>query len=185
MAGVALPLGLALLYAFNRATREFFLTRFSSANATMRLDFLSEALPKIEERPLLGFGGGVAPDFAEDLARVHNTYVQQLLNFGLLLGSIAALALIGTAVFFFSRWRTSGVARVVGFTLTAQLVIFAVESSFEGTTLRVLFYLSIGLAASLVRASEAQDLPSSTESEPVVPAMESRRSDLQTFQRPG
>ena len=129
-------------------------SRFSPANVLIRSEFAVEAVEKIAERPFLGYGGGAAPDGMADLARVHDTYLQQMVYFGVLLGALVSLVLAGTAVFFFSRWRTSGPARVVGFTLVAQLVVFAVESSFEGTVLRVLFYLSLGLATALVRASE-------------------------------
>ncbi|MFE3849576.1 O-antigen ligase family protein [Streptomyces griseorubiginosus] len=131
-------------------------SRFSPANVLLRSEFAVEAIHKIAERPVLGFGGGTAPDGLWDLARVHNTYLQQMVYYGVVLGALVSLALIGTAVFFFSRWRTSPVARVVGFTLIAQLVVFGVESSFEGTVLRVLFYLSVGLATALVRASGRQ-----------------------------
>ncbi len=129
-------------------------SRFSPANVLIRSEFAVEAVEKIAERPFLGYGGGAAPDGMANLARVHNTYLQQMVYFGVLLGGLVSLVLVGTAVFFFSRWRTSGAARVVGFTLVAQLVVFAVESSFEGTVLRVLFYLSVGLATAWVRASE-------------------------------
>ena len=37
-----------------------------------------------------------------------------------------------------------------------QLVIFLFEASFEGTVLRVLFYLSIAMAAALLRSVEAE-----------------------------
>jgi hypothetical protein len=143
-----------LLNQLNPDTREFFGSRFTLANVFIRSQFAVEAIEKIAERPFLGYGGGTAPDGMWDLARVHNTYLQQMVSFGVLLGSCVSLALIGTAVFFFSRWRTSQVARVVGFTLIAQLFVFTVESSFEGTVLRVLFYLSLGLATAVVRASE-------------------------------
>lgn len=158
LGGVAvIAAGIVLLYQFNPRTREFFGGRFSQENILIRSDFVTAAIEKLAERPFLGYGAGVPPDYELDLARVHNTYLQQVLNFGPLLGLIVSLSLIGTAVFFFSRWRTSGVARAVGFTLMAQLLIFAVESSFEGTVLRVLFYLSVGLATALTRASEAQE----------------------------
>ncbi|MER6285911.1 O-antigen ligase family protein [Streptomyces sviceus] len=129
-------------------------SRFSLANVFIRSQFAVEAVEEIAERPVLGYGGGAAPEGMWFLARVHNTYLQQMLYFGVPLGLFVSSVLIGTAVFFFSRWRTSAVARVVGFTLIAQLFVFAVESSFEGTVLRVLFYLSIGLATALVRGSE-------------------------------
>ncbi|MFE9444692.1 O-antigen ligase family protein [Streptomyces sp. NPDC006602] len=143
-----------LLYQLNPDTQEFSGSRFSLTNVFIRSQFAVEAIEKIAARPFLGYGGGTAPDEVWELARVHNTYLQQMVYFGVLLGVCVSFALIGTAVFFFSRWRTSRVARVVGFTLIAQLFVFAVESSFEGTVLRVLFYLSIGLATAVVRASE-------------------------------
>ncbi|WLW50650.1 O-antigen ligase family protein [Streptomyces sp. YU58] len=153
-----------LLYQLNPDTHELFGSRFSPANFFIRSQLAIEAIEKIAERPFLGYGGGTAPDGIWELARVHNTYLQQMVYFGVLLGACVLLALIGTAVFFFSRWRTSPVTRVVGFTLIAQLFVFAVESSFEGTVLRVLFYLSIGLATAVVRASESR--PQTHRSEP-------------------
>lgn len=170
-----------LLYRLNPDTRDFFGSRFSSANVFLRSQFAVEAVGKIAERPFLGYGGGAAPDEIWDLARVHNTYLQQMVYFGVLLGACVSLALVGTAVFFFSRWRTSPVARVVGFTLVAQLVVFAVESSFEGTVLRVLFYLSIGLATALVRASEGAHADPETRMSkvppPAAPPSGARRRD--------
>ncbi|MBE8474528.1 O-antigen ligase family protein [Streptomyces justiciae] len=142
------------LYQLNPDTREFFASRFSLTNVVIRTEFAVEAVDKIADRPVLGYGAGAAPGGIQDLARVHNTYLQQALNFGLLLGVIVSLTLVGMALFFFSRWRTSPAARVIGFTLIAQLVVFAVESSFEGSVLRVLFYLSVGLLTGMVRACE-------------------------------
>ncbi|MHC3467683.1 O-antigen ligase family protein [Streptomyces sp. 7R007] len=156
-AAAVVSVGVALLYLFNRATRDSFLTRFSSANSTLRVDYVAEAVHWIERRPVLGYGGGVAPGSDVPLGRVHNTYVQQVLGFGLLLGLVVVLALVGTAVFFFSRERAGPMGRAVGFAVTVQLIVFAVESSFEGTTLRVLFYLSVGLAAAVVRACEERN----------------------------
>lgn len=155
LVGASLMVGVTLLYELNQATHEFIGSRFNPHTAVLRLNFAIAAFGKIGERPFLGFGGGVAPDRDGDLARVHDTYIQQFVNFGVLLGLVVSLTLIGTALFFFSRWRTSGVARAVGFALMAQLIIFAVESSYEGVVLRVLFYLSVGLVTALVRASES------------------------------
>ncbi|MFE1836184.1 O-antigen ligase family protein [Streptomyces sviceus] len=149
---VSAVVAVALLYRLVPDT--LLASRFSLANVFIRSQFAVEAVEEIAERPVLGYGGGAAPEGMWFLARVHNTYLQQMLYFGVPLGLFVSSVLIGTAVFFFSRWRTSAVARVVGFTLIAQLFVFAVESSFEGTVLRVLFYLSIGLATALVRGSE-------------------------------
>jgi hypothetical protein len=156
IAVVTVVVAMAALYELNPDTREFFGSRFTLTNVFIRTGFAADALDKIAERPFLGYGAGVAPDSIWNLARVHNTYLQQALNYGLLLGAVVSLALIGMAVFFFSRGRTTEVSRVVGFTLIAQLVLFTVESSFEGTVLRVLFYLAIGLLTAMVRACEAE-----------------------------
>ncbi|MFJ4200271.1 O-antigen ligase family protein [Streptomyces sviceus] len=148
------PAAVAVALLYRLVPDTLWASRFSPANVLIRSQFAVEAVEKIAERPVLGYGGGAAPDGMWFLSRVHNTYLQQMVYFGVPLGLFVSCVLIGTAVFFFSRWRTSAVARVVGFTLIAQLFVFAVESSFEGTVLRVLFYLSIGLATALVRASE-------------------------------
>lgn len=164
-AGLSLA-AVVLLYLVNPATREFFSSRFSSDNVFLREELFADAADKIADRPILGYGAGTPPDGNVSLAHVHNTFLQQAVSFGLLLGLVVVLALLGTAVFFFSRWRTSDVARVVGFTLLAQMLSFTVESSYEGTVLRVLFYLSVGLLTAVVRAGEAQPvdvLPSSPE----------------------
>jgi hypothetical protein len=158
-AGVAISAGIALFRRFNPDAGKFFENRFSGANVAGRFDLATTALGKIADRPILGYGGGVVPDHNSKLAAgVHNTYLQQMLYYGPLLGVIGSLSLIGAAVFFLSRWRIGSVNRVIGFTLLAQLLIFITESSFEGTALRVIFYLSLGLATALARACEAADL---------------------------
>lgn len=150
--------GVALLQQFNPSTREFFGDRFSGSNVFMRSDLAEKAMAKVAERPVLGFGGGVTPDHDPYLAiGVHNTYLQQVVYFGLPLGLLVSLSLVGVALFFFSRWRLGGVNRVIGFALLAQLLIFVTESSFEGTDLRLIFYLSIGLVTALARACDAQE----------------------------
>lgn len=151
----AIIAGMVLLYEFNPYTRQFSDARFSAANALVRWDYARAALGKIALRPLLGYGGGAVPDHDALLALgVHDTYLQQVVYYGLVLGVAACACLVGVSVFFFSRAQRTPVARVVGFTVLAQLLVFVTESSFEGTVLRVLFYLSVGMAAALLRASE-------------------------------
>lgn len=152
--------GVALLHQANPYTRQFFDTRFSFANVTIRSDYVSDAFGKIVNRPVLGYGGGVTPDHDPNLSLgVHDTYLQQMVYFGPLLGLVVSASLVGIAAFFFSRSGRSPVARAAGYALVAQLLIFIVESSFEGTVLRVLFYLSVGLAAALTRSAEAEAAP--------------------------
>ncbi|WP_367319415.1 O-antigen ligase family protein [Streptomyces sp. HUAS ZL42] len=155
-AGAATATGVVLLHSFNPYTREFFKNRFSPTNLFLREDLVDAAMDKLPARPFLGYGGGVVPDQdPELLLGVHNTYLQQMLSFGPVLGVLVSVSLIGTAVFFFSRRQTRTVSRVIGLTLLAQLLIFFAESSFEGAVLRTLFYLSIGLVTALARSCEA------------------------------
>jgi hypothetical protein len=155
--GFATVAGLALLRQFNPDTRLFFDSRFNLANVALRSDLLRAGVGKIANRPVLGYGGGVTPDHDPSLALgVHNSFLQQAVYFGPLLGLVVSLCLVGTAGFFFSRSGRNQVARAIGFTLVAQLLIFTTESSFEGTVLRVLFYMSVALAAALIRSPDAQ-----------------------------
>jgi O-antigen ligase len=150
-------IAIGIFYNFNPPTHEFLATRLSTANVSGRTALISAAFAKIANRPLLGYGGGVVPDHDALLAETaHDTYIQQVISFGLPLGLVASLALCATAgVFLVRRW-SNAFAGVIAYTVIVQLVIFMFESSFEGTVLRVIFYLSIGLAAGLLRAMESE-----------------------------
>jgi O-antigen ligase len=156
-ASVALGfIAIAVFYTFNTATREFFISRLSLANVDDRSALISRSIEKIASSPLLGYGAGATPDQDPLLAKdVHNTFLQQILYLGVPAGLLASLALCGIAAFFLAR-RSSPIAAVIGYAVTVQLVLFLFESSFEGTVLRVLFYMSVGLAAALLRSTEAE-----------------------------
>jgi len=150
-------LAIAALYVANPATHDFFSGRLGSANINGRFSLVSMAVPKLAARPWLGYGAGVTPDADPKLAEgVHDTYLQQALYFGLPLALVVALALWAIPAFFLSRRRASPIAGVIGYTIMVQLLSFIFESSLEGTVLRVLFYLSVGLGAALLRSVEAE-----------------------------
>jgi O-antigen ligase len=155
-------LAIAIFYSLNPATNEFFGERLGAANVGGRSDLVSLSFTQIANRPLLGYGGGVIPHSAAVTAQgallepVHNTFLQQALYFGLPLGLLVSLALCATAVVFLIRRRSTPLAGVIGYALMVQLVSFLFESSFEGTVLRVLFYLSVGVATALLRSVEAE-----------------------------
>jgi O-antigen ligase len=178
-ATVALGLvALGAFYAVNPPTHEFFKDRLTLATAETRSQLISFSFKGIANEPLLGYGGGATPppDAAQDVipvpdngsgvslngsgqtggVDVHNTYLQQALSFGLPLGLLISLALCGTAGVFLARRRSIALAGVIAYALMVQLVSFLFESSFEGTVLRVLFYLSVGLAAALLRSAERE-----------------------------
>jgi O-antigen ligase len=87
---------------------------------------------------------------------VHNTFVQQALYYGLPLGLVISLALCGIAGVFLARRHATAIAGVIAYALMVQLISFLFESSFEGSVLRVLFYMSVGLATALLRAVERE-----------------------------
>jgi hypothetical protein len=62
-------------------------------------------------------------------------------------------------VWFFVRARAVPAAGVVALALTIEVLSFAFESSFEGSVLRVIFYVSVGLLAGLVRQLDANAVP--------------------------
>jgi O-antigen ligase len=149
--------GIAALYVANPATHAFFGGRLSGQNVSERLSLASLAVPKLAARPIVGYGGGVTPDGDQQLGQnVHDTYLQQALYFGLPLGLVVSAALWAIAGFFLSRRRAIPLAGILGYTIMVQLLSFIFEASLEGTVLRVLFYLSVGLGAGLLRAMESE-----------------------------
>jgi hypothetical protein len=144
--------GLAALVLLNPDTRALFGTRFSLVNADLRVGLLREAFTRLADRPFLGFGAGVFPDPALAIG-VHNTYVQQMLYFGVLLGAVVDIALVLPAVLLLAHARSNPLLGAVGCGVVLELVVFVFESSFEGTVLRVLFYLELGLLMAVARSS--------------------------------
>jgi O-Antigen ligase len=145
---------LGVLIRLNPATTEFFSTRFSSSGLDERQNLLEEGVERVVARPLAGYGGGISPlgEFETGGEDAHNTYLQQAISFGVPLGAVVSASLIAIVPFLFTRRSSTGL--VVGYAVLGQLVIFATEASFEGTVLRVLFYLSLGLGVALVRSGE-------------------------------
>lgn len=149
-------LAVGVLYQLNPETQQFFAGRFTLANVEARSELISASFTGIADSPLLGYGGGAAPAGDAALVSVHNTFLQQVLYFGLPLGLLVSLALWGTVVVFLARRSSAALAGVIAYALIVQLVSFLFESTLEGTVLRVLFYLSLGLATALLRSIESE-----------------------------
>jgi hypothetical protein len=141
-------------YLINPDTRLYISGRLSLSNVLLRETRFSDGFAKLGDRPFLGFGSGVLPDSDLSIAGgVHDTYLQQLLAYGVVLGLVVVVSLVEVARYFFQQ-RESGLSRAIGLTVVAQLVIFAVEASFEGALLRVLTYLLLGMLVGLLREDE-------------------------------
>ena len=146
---------IGLFYAFNPTTHELFKSRFTLTNVTARSQLIADAWTKIEARPFVGYGSGVAPDGDLLLKEgVHNAFLQQIIYYGLPLGLLISVVLFGLVGFFLARRREVAVAGVIGFALLVELVSFLFESTFEGTVLRVLIYMCVGFMVALMRAVE-------------------------------
>lgn len=145
-------LAVGVLYSLNPSTNEFFSGRFTRDNVDSRTALISTSLERIAERPFLGYGGGVTPDYQS----VHNTFLQQIVYFGLPLGLLVSAALVGMAAFILARRAHGPFAVALGYVVVVQLVIFLFQASFEGTVLRVVFFMSMGLGVAFLRATEAE-----------------------------
>lgn len=155
-----------LFYLLNPDTRLYIAGRLSLSNVLLRESRLSDGFARLAEHPLLGYGAGTLPGNNAGIAGgVHNTFLQQLLAYGVVFGVIAVLSLFELTRYFLGG-GASGLRRAIGLTLVAALVDFEVESSFEGAVLRVVVYLMLGMLVGLLYATEVRpvDVTSSSTS---------------------
>ena len=150
----------AAFYLFNPATQTFIGGRVSLENVLGRESRVAIGMDYLLRQPWLGYGAGTTP-LNDPLigGGVHNTYLQQLLAYGVVLGFVAVLSLLGLAHHFLRR-QAAGLRRAVGLTMVAVLVNLLVESSFEGSALRVIMYLLFGMLVGLVLAHQEAARPS-------------------------
>lgn len=163
LGGAAVLAGSAVaFYKLNPLTQDLGASRLSGENLFLRAELYEEAFARLQSRPWLGLGPGAGPDDGTALTvDVHNTYVQQLVSFGVPIGVVVGLSLLALPAWFFVRSSSVPVAGVVGLALAIEILAFAFESSFEGSVLRVIFYLSVGLLAGLVQRLETVPSPPS------------------------
>jgi len=155
-------------YVLNPDTREFIAGRLSASNVFLRESRLYHGFEWLADRPFVGYGAGALPGNDASIAGgVHNTFLQQLLAYGVVLGLLGVLSLFEVVRYFLGS-RSTGLRRAIGLTLVAAGIDFAVESSFEGQALRVIVYLLLGLLVGLLRAQER----GAPDAEPAPPAVE-------------
>lgn len=159
-ATLGLVAGAAAMFELNEPTREFAAGRLSTENVLLRADLYRQAADAVLARPVLGYGEHAVTSADVELSvDVHNTYVQQVVNFGLPLGILAALAIAAIPMALLARRTVTPLAGAVGFAVLWEIVVFAFESSYEGSVLRVVFYLTLGMLTGLLRAAEAEADP--------------------------
>ena len=130
--------------------------RFTTKNIDARSGIMDAAIYRIAERPLLGYGAG-AIGLVDGRLRegAHNTYLEQILAFGMPLGILCSLSLIMIAVRLRKIANNTGDKAMTGAWLApaCQLLIVMTEAAFEGSILRIIYYMTIAWIVSLLRAS--------------------------------
>ncbi len=150
--------------ASNSTAINFFASRFDNSGYTSRSDLLAYSREAILSAWVLGSGAGTGAD-------VHNTFMEQLVYFGVFLGLIVCGALIGVVAWWFRKQHADQrwLARAIGIGFVVQFSSFLVESSYEGTLLRPLIWMSWGLLLAFLNAEKA--------SPPAASGVNTRRSD--------
>ena len=137
-----------------------FVDRLNATTVLARLLAYNSALGLISEGPLLGYGAGVQLGqlVGSGPASAHNFVLEQILYFGLFLGSIIVLATAGMPYWISRITVTQPAAHLcrlaVSAALLTQVVLLLSQASFEGSLLRVYLMFQVGLGVALIRESE-------------------------------
>ncbi|WP_232548921.1 O-antigen ligase family protein [Propioniciclava soli] len=146
----------ALLFvAVLPTARTFVGSRFGLRNVFARGDLLDEGFALVAVEPWLGTGAGVG-------VHVHNTFLQQIVWFGIPLGLLLGVLIAWSAVVWLLprvapdvRW----LAVAIGVSLVGQVASFAIQSSYEGNLLRSIIWLGWGLLFALYQRTRSADEP--------------------------
>jgi len=144
---------------FNDDVARFLPDRFTAAGSDARLQLVESGIIQFLDNWILGVGASVGEP-------VHNTYLQQVVYFGVAGGFFAIGLFIVAGLSWFTREPPSelrNMRRAVGIAFLAQLLTFVTESSFEGTLLKPLIWICWGLGAALVAAFEKESLSPETQ----------------------
>lgn len=138
---------LLMAYWLNRDLRETFANRMSGENVESRLGLGKAGADSIAHRFLLGGG-------ADGVEHVHNTVQQQLVDFGVIGGTIIVVLLAMSVLQWFQGRRDPGAWMEVaaGAGLAAQLGACLVQASYEGALLRPIMWVSWGVMGALAWA---------------------------------
>ena len=151
-------LGVSAFLFMNKVAWEQLPSRLSIVNITARMSAYEAAVAAIAEHPVLGYGAGIALAEISDipLHSVHNTFLQQILYFGVPGGCMAIGSILLVPFLIHNRRSKHMRERLVKHGLVCaiitQILLFMVQASFEGSVLRVFFYFSVGISLALIDA---------------------------------
>lgn len=119
-----------------------------------RAEIWEEAKVSISDNILLGLGGGRY--LREDATVFHNTYLEQWGAYGIVLGTIAIIAILMIPLMFiYSRNGTKcirQIAKFIGMGLLTFNIFCFVETSYEAAIPRLYLYIFIGLSTAYLKA---------------------------------
>jgi hypothetical protein len=146
--GVALAVGVSII-ATVPVIGDILRERTNITGLNGRQDLLSQGWARLAESPFIGYGGGSGQP-------VHNTLLQQMIDFGLPLGVLSVICLLQIPRWFFTIGDVNTpqhtLARACGWGIVAGFLTFLTESSLEGTLLKPVIFLCIGLCVALTQA---------------------------------
>lgn len=145
---VALPIELIMMASIP-VVGENIAERASAAGVIARQGILIDGAANLSHNLWIGAGAGAGES-------VHNTFLQQLIYFGLPLGLVVVVCLLQVPRWFFVapavNTLSHGLAWASGCGVVAGYLTFLTESSFEGMLLRPVIFLCFGLCVSLTQA---------------------------------
>lgn len=149
----ALLVTLILLYgSYNDALLAHFASRLTDEGVLVREERLAMAADAMTAEPVSGLGGNVVP--STTLGNMHNTYVEQIVYFGVILGPITDMALFSIPLIIWRSERENPLAPLLrsalAWTFVVQLISFAVETSFEAYLPKTYVYLATGLFVAIL-----------------------------------
>ncbi len=148
-------------------------------SAESRVSLADQALERIQERPILGWGNGdkvvrVAEYSGKEVAAAaHNILLDLAMRVGLVGLVLFIVAVVATAIVGTSVWKTSRSDSVAGMAVAGVMVLLAVltkamvEPALDKFRLSTSLGLAVGLVMAARRTSDALDQPEADSMTPV------------------
>ncbi len=131
--------------------------RLTTENVLARAQLFEAASQDIAEHPLLGAGAG-AIEVSDLRLRegAHNSYIEQILSFGVPLGVVCGFSIIAVVVRVRQLAFNSTDEAMTGLWLApaCQLLIILSETAFEGSILKIIYYMMIAWTVAMIRSSK-------------------------------
>jgi O-antigen ligase len=135
-----------------------------TSNIDIRLEKIHLGLELFSEAPFLGKGAGRYLESRIDAleSALHNTYLEHLVSFGLILGLplIIGLVLLPWAILSgeLKPLRHSAIGQAAAAGIVVYLLVAANQTSNEAAMPRIAFHIYVGLTVALLMASRREGL---------------------------